>query len=135
MVIPFSSGTEGMSWYSRNCENCKKAYLPKDGEYPSNKTMKNYIIIGKECKMKYDIDMAFIISEIPIETANKIGVRHPINEGDRSCWLNQTCMHFSDDDNDKYKSPKRPRPDAPNQMVMPFILDEIGVNELEKQLA
>lgn len=60
-----------------------------------------------------------------LESAQKIGYK------DGS--LSDQCMMFSDDYNDGYTPPKRPIPDRTpdNQMVMPFVLDEIGVNELE----
>ena len=127
MVIPFSSGTEGMNWYANNCSECKRAYLPKDGNYPSDKTMRNYVSCGKECKMKFAIDYGFITGEVDSEIIDLIG-------RNEHGWIAQSCRFFSDDDNDRYKAPKRPRPDAPNQMVMPFILDEIGLPDRKKEL-
>lgn len=32
---------------------------------------------------------------------------------------------FSDNDDDRYKWPKKPKPEDPNQMVMPFLINEI----------
>lgn len=119
MITPFSCGTEAMDWICNNCDQCVKSYRPKDGIYPSDKTMKEYIRIGKECQMKYDLDFGFIIGEIPLETAQKIGYNNDS--------LSSSCMMFSDDSNDGYKAPRRPKPDNTpgNQMVMPFIIEGI----------
>lgn len=118
---PFSTGTGAMIWYSNNCDLCKKAYFPKDGEYPSDKTMKEYCRIGKECKLKYHIDFGFITGEIPLEIAEQIGISE-------TGGLKESCMFFSDNDNDGFTPPKRPKPEDPNQLVMPFIIDDIKNN-------
>lgn len=99
---PFSNGTEAMIWYDENCTRCSKAYFPKDGEYPSDQTMKKYCSIGKECKLKYAIDWAFVTSEIPDEVAAQIG--------ESKYGLKSQCMMFSDNDDDRYRPPKKPRP-------------------------
>ena len=119
MAPAFSSGTGGMNWYLNNCDRCTKAYLPKDGEYPSDKTMKQYCRTGKECKLKYHVDLGFILGEIPLCVADQIG--H--NNG----FLKESCMMFSDNDDDGWTPPKRPKPDRTpdNQMVLPFELNEI----------
>lgn len=98
-IPPFSNGSEAMSWYDSNCERCTRAYFPKDGNYPTDQTMKQYCATGKECKMKYDIDFSFITGEIPLETAKNIGM-----EGET---FPSRCKMFSDDLNDKYKPVKR----------------------------
>lgn len=125
---PFSNGTSAMIWYSENCETCKKAYFPKDGEYPPDKTMKQYCSTGRECKLKYALDFAFITGEIPMNVAEQIG----IEDG----GLKETCMFWSDNEDDGFKPPKRPKPDRTpdNQLVMPFALDEILQGHKLKQL-
>lgn len=124
-ITPFSNGTEAMMWYDHNCERCSKAYFPEDGEYPKDSTMKQYISIGKECKCKYFIDWGFITSEIPLNIAEQMGY----TEEKGFPWR---CVLFSDKDDDRYKPPKRPRPDdtPPNQLVMPFYLQELGIQEI-----
>lgn len=126
MFTPFSNGTGAMIWYDNNCTRCKKAYFPKDGEYPSDKTMKEYCRIGKECKLKFAIDFAFITGEIPMDIAKQIGL------GELG-GLKETCMFFSDNDDDGFVPPKRPKPENPDQLVMPFIMDEIANNSVPKR--
>lgn len=116
----FSNGTEAMQWYGENCDNCVKAFhVGKDG-WPKEATLKKYVACGKYCRLQYWIDIGFIEGSIPDEIAVLIG------KGEKF-GLKQTCMFFSDNDNDGYKPPKRPKPEPPNQMVMPFILEEMGV--------
>lgn len=132
-MAPFSNGTEAMMWYDANCSRCTKAYFPaKDGDWPKDSTMKQYVSCGKECKLKYHIDWGFVTGEIPQEIAQQIG--------EDEYGLKQTCLLFSDNEDDGYKPPKRPRPDntPPNQLLMPFYLQEIGIKELtytSKQLS
>jgi hypothetical protein len=125
-ITPFSNGTSAMIWYENNCQSCTKAYFPKNGEYPSDETMKNYVSIGKECKCKYYMDWAFVSSEIPLEIAEKMGYTE--EKG-----FPRTCILFSDNDDDRYKAPKRPKPDStpPNQLLMPFYLQELGIKEIK----
>ncbi len=119
---PFSNGTEAMQWYGENCDRCVKAYHPDpETGWAKEATLKNYVRCGKYCKLQYWMDVGFIEGTIPDEIAVQIGKGE--NYG-----LKQTCMFFSDNDNDGYKPPKRPKPEPPNQMVMPFILDELGIN-------
>lgn len=119
---PFSNGTEAMMWYGENCDRCVKAFhIGANGEWPQESTLKQYVRLGKYCKLQYWIDVGFIEGTIPDDIAAQIGK-------DTDYGLKQTCMFFSDNDNDGYKPPKRPKPEPPNQMVMPFILDEFGIN-------
>ena len=120
MFTPFSNGTEAMMWVSNNCDRCTKAFIPKNGEYPSDETMKQYISIGKECKLKYHIDYGFITGKIPLIIAKQIGL-------DEVYGLKESCMFYSDNEDDGFKYPKKPKPDTTpdNQMVMPFELDNI----------
>jgi len=120
VFTPFSNGTDAMCWYAENCEKCVKAYFPKDGIYPSDKTMKNYCSIGKECKLKYYIDWGFVSGEIPDKIAEQIGK-------DKDYGLKQTCLMFSDDEDDGYKPPKRPKkdPTPDNQILLFSDFDEL----------
>lgn len=120
MCTPFSNGSEAMDWCARNCDRCTKAFHPKvDGDWPSDKTMRQYISIGKECKFKYHIDLGFIIGEIPLSIAQQMGYTED------KVWF-PDCIHYSDNEDDGYKPKPRPKPDPtpPNQMVMPFIIEE-----------
>ncbi len=134
-VSPFSNGTEAMIWTSHNCDICKRAWHPKNGEFPSEKTLKHYVSIGKYCRLQYFMDLAHIDGLLPLGIAKEIGVSRlayydkPREHG--FCDLLSQCLKFSDDDNDEFHYPKRPRPDAPNQLTMPFIIDEIGFVEKE----
>ncbi len=123
-MTPFSNGTEAMIWYGNNCEVCTKAYFPKDGEYPSDKTMKRYCKIGKECKLKYAIDWSFVSGEIPDDVAAQIGTN--------KFGLKETCMMFSDDEDNRYKPPHKPIDNIPDNQLMLFsiaddILEEVKV--------
>lgn len=121
MIRPFSNGTEAMCWLDQNCDRCVKAYHPKDGNWPSEKTLKNYVSIGKYCKLQYDIDICHITSEIPLDTAKQIGL------DEDGFGLKQQCMFFSDNEDDGFKYPSQPRPDnSPNnQLVMPFMIEDV----------
>ena len=100
---PFSNGTEAMVWYDRNCERCVRAYFPKKGEYPQDKTMKEYIRIKKECHLKYSIDIGFVSGTIPDKDAIAIG-----KDGE---GLKVKCNKFSSNKNDGYKPPQKKVPE------------------------
>lgn len=120
-IIPFSTGTEAINWYANNCEACTKAYFPKEGkDYPSDATMRKYCTSGKECKLKYYLDLAFITSELPMKIAAQIGTT--------PYGLKENCMLFTDNTDDGYKASKRPTPDTTpdNQMVLPYAWDDIA---------
>lgn len=119
-ITPFSNGTEAMMWLDSNCDRCTKAYHPDDKKgWASEATLLKYVKMGKYCKLQYDIDVGFITSEIPMETAIQIGT-----DGHS---LNQQCMFFSDNEDDGFKHPKTPKPDnSPNnQLVMPFMIEDV----------
>ncbi len=123
MMTPFSNGTEAMCWRDENCDRCTKAFHVKDGNWPTEKTLKQYVSIGKYCKLQYDLDMAFITSEIPITTADQIG-RNELG------GLKSPCMFFSDNDDDGFKyPPRKPIDPTPNQLCLPIMLNEILLQE------
>jgi hypothetical protein len=125
---PFSNGTQAMIWQDNNCDRCVKAWHP-DGEkgYPKEKTIQSYVRCGKYCKLQYWIDIGWIEGSIPLEIAKQIGL-------DENELLRDQCMFYSDNEDDGYKPPKRPKPDnTPDaQLTMPFYLEEIGITESEK---
>jgi hypothetical protein len=84
----------------QNCDRCVKAFHVKNGNWPSERTLKEYVRIGKYCKLQYHLDIAHITSEIPVEIADQIGY----NE-----WggLKSQCMFFSDNEDDGFKYPPR----------------------------
>ena len=134
--IPFSNGTEYMIWDDNNCSRCTKAWRAKDGKWPSEKTLKQYVSMGKYCKLQYHLDLAVLEGTIPMDIAKQIGLH-----GEYS--LKSQCMFFSDNEDDGFKYPKRPRPDntPDNQLVMPFNNEEIEscfgervVKEIERKL-
>lgn len=126
---PFSNGTEAMIWESENCERCSKAWFPKDGNWPKESTIREYVRIGKYCKFQYWMHIGWIEGSIPKSIAEQM-----VSNIDALHF--QDCIHFSDNEDDGYKPPKPPRPDRtpPNQLVMPFYLQEIGVKEISKEL-
>lgn len=126
MLRPFSNGTEGMMWYDDNCCTCKKAWHSKDGNYPKEETLKAYVRQGKYCKLQYDLDLAFIISEIPESTADQIGTEY---KSDKCCTLKQTCMMWSEKGDGDERKPRKPRdPSGPNQLSLPIALIDIEEN-------
>jgi|JI9StandDraft_1071089.scaffolds.fasta_scaffold110129_2 hypothetical protein len=122
--VPFSSGTGAMMWYSNNCERCTRAWFAKDGNWPKESTMRDYVSSGKYCILQYFIDLGFAFSEVPTTVIDVIGR----NEHGH---IKDSCMLFTDDENDGYKAPKRPKPTPDNQMVLPFILEDYKVTKKE----
>lgn len=113
---PFSNGTEAMMWYSHNCEDCKRAFFPGQDaadnphDYPCDQTMLRYVRLGKECKLKYFIDLAFMSGEIPVPIAEEIGYnaqtsRFPFD-----------CKRFSDDDEGYHRPPVEPKGPPPGDI-------------------
>jgi len=121
MITPFSCGTEAMDWLCNNCEQCKRAYKPKPGEeeYPDFDETKKLVEQGKECKLKFDLDFAFVTGEMPEETAKQIGYKNG-----RLSW---SCMMMIDDDGRGFNYDDiKPIDDIPdNQLCLPFAMDEI----------
>jgi hypothetical protein len=118
-IRPFSNGTEAMEWYHENCCQCVRAYFPgekKNGEqkdYPCQATMERYVRSGKECKLKFYIDLAFISGTIPEPIAEEIGYG-PDVEYPQYKTLPWECKKFSDEDDDRFKPPPGPvRPSSP----------------------
>ncbi len=119
-IRPFSNGTEAMIWYEENCDRCVKAYKGM----PDYNTTVKLVNLGMECKYKFGMDMAHITGEVELSIAEAIGYV----EGKH---FPRTCLHFSDDDNDRWKRPptKRPKGDNDLQMCLPYAINDIVMNE------
>lgn len=77
--------------------------------------------------MKYHLDLAFITGEMPKDLAAKMGYGTG-RYGD----MPESCLMFSDNEDDGYSPSKRPKPEDPKQMVLPFLVDSIiGKQELQ----
>ena len=127
-ISPFSSGTEAMCWVDENCDRCVKSFKPSNGEMPDYNTTQKLVNLGRECKMKFAIDVGFVTGEIPLEIAQSIGYTE--EKGFPS-----SCLHFSDNDDDGFKtSPRKPKDEPPNQMCLPFVTNEILVNHNKGEL-
>ncbi len=125
---PFSNGTEAMIWQDHNCGSCSKSWHPKDGNWPKESTIREYVRIGKYCKFQYWMDIGWVEGSIPKSIAEQMVLDiEKIHFGD--------CIHFSDNEDDGFKYPtKTPKdPIADNQLTMPFIFDEIGVPKEVKE--
>jgi hypothetical protein len=70
--------------------------------------------------------LGFITSEIPLDIAKQIGFK----DGN----LNESCMMFSDNDDDGYKPPKQPKPDntPDNQILLFSAFDELFVEPVKE---
>ena len=119
-ITPFSNGSEACDWYATNCEQCVKSWHPDWNKPPvKQKTIKSYIKSGKYCKLQYEIDMGFITGEIPAETYKQIWPKGRWYEHPEGPASTDSCFHWSGDDNDRWKPPKRPSPGPPaNQLPL-----------------
>jgi hypothetical protein len=122
---PFSNGTDAMIWEGNNCDRCTKAWH-SNGNWPKEETIKQYVRCGKYCRLQYWIHIGWIEGTIPKEIAEQIGIQ----EDGR---IMRQCKHFSDNDDDGYKPPKKIPPDNTpgNQLTMPFIFEELNIKEPE----
>jgi hypothetical protein len=121
-VRPFSSGTEAMMWLDHNCDRCVKSFKPKHS-LPDFKTTQNLVNLGRECRLKYHIDMGFITGDIPEDIAKQVG--WTLEKG-----FPESCMMYSDNDDDGWKpTPRHPDRSPDNQLCFPFILDQFEIKE------
>ncbi len=110
-----SNGTEGMGFIETYCANCIH-------ENPNPELKPNCDILSRT--MWYGVND----KEYPTEWV--------YNEDNKPC-----CTEFkkwdwgNDGDPNDRDNPKAPVPDDPNQLCFPFIFDEIGIKEPQKQLA
>lgn len=125
MMTPFSNGTEAMCWMERNCDCCALAYHPtKDGEWPTDKTMRQYCRDGRECPMKYAIDFAHITGEMPLDMAQRTGYDSLVDPR-----MPYKCKAWKDrGDGGNPRGPKQPKPIPKNQLVMSFEFSDIAQN-------
>lgn len=131
-IIPFSTGTGHGMWQDVNCECCSKCYQPPivDGEpkWPCDKTMRRYVRDGRECPMKYALDMAWMDGRMPLEMAERVGYT-------REKGFPAKCIMWSDrGGGGNPRGPRRPRPVPDNQMVMAFWVHEIIQNNEPEKL-
>ena len=109
-VTPFSNGTEAMVWYDNNCQQCKRSWFPKElGQWPKEETLREYMNIGKYCPIQYFIDCGFGFGYIPKDAAIVAGYTE-------AKGFPNDCMMFTDDDNDKFHYPKKPKPSPIGQL-------------------
>lgn len=93
-IDPFSNGTEYMFWTDENCCKCKKAYWAD--EMPDFDETQKLIAEGKECPLKFALELHSVCGGLTREIVDRIGY-----ENDRLSW---DCKEFEertieDDDN------------------------------------
>ena len=89
--------------------------------WPCDKTMRRYVRDGRECPMKYALDMAWMDGTMPLDMAERVGY-----DGN----FPARCKEWKERGNGgNPRSPRKPKPVPDNQMVMPFIFEEIGEKE------
>jgi hypothetical protein len=119
-ITPFSNGSEAMMWYEGNCDTCVKAFKNNMHDYDTTQKLVN---LGRECKLKFALDLGNLSGELPIDIAEQIGYTE--HKG-----FPQTCLKWSDDDNDKWKpAPRKPKGDNDLQLCMPFAINDIVMTE------
>lgn len=109
-----SNGTEGMMFTEHFCDRCIN-------QHPDPDNKKQCMILCRS--MCYSVDEP----EYPEEWI--------YDENDRptcTAWIKWDWGN--DGDPDDRDNPKAPMPFNPNQLVMPFILDEIGIPKHQHQL-
>jgi hypothetical protein len=124
-ITPFSNGTEGMMWYDSNCDRCVKAYCPKEGkDLPDFEATQKLVNLGRECKLKFALDLSHITGEITEDIAKQIGYKD---------GMPQQCLFFSDNEDDGWKpAPKKPIIPDPRQLNA-FPLDTSNI-PIEKKV-
>ena len=111
LIEPFSSGSEAMWWMDYNCYQCKKACLWDCSV--DNHHFEKAVKEGKECWMKYDMDLGFVIGEIPLKTFESI-------KGDQEDI--SRCSKWKPRDDDQGDEGINPPPINPFQLLL-FPLD------------
>lgn len=124
-ITPFSNGTEFMYWLDENCDRCVKAFRPAKGkDMPDYDTTQKLVNLGRECKIKFAVDVATGLDiPIPEDVARLEG------------WTPETgwkwnCMLYSDNDDDGWKpAPRKPK-DAPDcQLCLPLEINAIALTK------
>ena len=112
-----------MCWLDENCDRCVKSYKPLNGEMPDYNVTQKLVNLGRECKLKFALDYSMVTGELPTDIALQIGYTEQNG-------FPESCMLFSDDKNDGYKTPPRKPKDAPDgQMCLPFAINDIVMTE------
>ena len=131
-ITPFSTGTGHAEWQDVNCECCAKCYQPPirrgEQQWPSDKTMRQYVKDGRECPMKYALDLAWMDGTMPLDMALEVGYNP---DGEYPQWPNRCLKWVNRGNGGNPRGPRRPKPVPDNQMVLPFILEEIGEKKNE----
>ena len=91
-----------MSFYDTYCSRCVKSWFPHEGKWPSEKTLLEYVRIGKYCKLQHAIDLAVLIDGIPKDVGEEFG----FFEND----VYKKCCKFSGKEEDRFKYPSVDNP-------------------------
>ena len=109
-----SNGTEGMIFTDHFCDRCMNQH--PDPDHP-----KQCMILCRT--MVYDVND----KDYPEEWI--------YDENDRPTCTAWKKWDWGRDDDGNWIEPIETPPDNPNQLVMPFIFDELEINQLQKQTA
>jgi hypothetical protein len=124
---PFSNGTEFEIWDGNNCSECASCNPVRfDDSSKSERLAKK----GKHCHLECHLAYAYMDKGlVSASILEEIGYR------DGDMWMPSKCAKFKPKDDRKGPpKPKRPRPVAPNQLVM-FVLDDILIKTPAKKEA
>ena len=110
-----SNGTEGECFIDTYCMNCINCDPNPDGK--------------KQC----EILCASLWFNINEEGYPKEWIYNEQNKPTCTSWVKWDWG--TDGNPDDRDNPKAPIPDDPNQLMLPFIFDELGIKEPQKQLA
>ena len=124
---PFSNGTEFYIWDGNNCSECASCHPSRmHDNLKSERLAKN----GKHCHLECHLAYACMDNGlVSVSILEEIGYK----EGD--VWMPPKCAKFKPmDDRKGPPKPKRPKPIAPNQLVM-FALDGILIKTPAKKEA
>lgn len=111
-----------MVWEDENCARCIRSF--KGTLPPFNETQK-LVNLKRECRLRFAIHIAagFGTGMIPHDIADIIG------KNQNGFGLKDTCMMFSDDENDGPPRPKRTPPEDPMQFMLFSVTDELMEEE------
>lgn len=107
-----SNGTEGMAFTDHFCDRCIHQHPDPDHDSQCNILMRS---------MCFDIDH----EQYPEEWT--------YDDHDSPTCTNWKKWDWGRDDDGNWIEPTFTPPDDPNQLCFPFIFDEIGINNIQKQ--
>lgn len=109
-----------MRWYDQNCGQCTRAMHMK--EMPDFDVTQKMVNLGRECRLKFalEIGVGGGTGEIADDVAAVIGT------GPNGCGLKETCMMFSDKEDDRWRPPnnRKPPPEDQRQFMLFSVSDE-----------